>query len=123
MGCLPTKHVGNSPRSLGAHEAVALAAESSCEKLDLPDFPNIATGTPCENLTPLCRRKIAASNLSIDACHAMISAQFHVLVFVEFMLKMQSADFSLKCVWEHGSQYVSSAECRLEPCSPFLRLL
>jgi hypothetical protein len=85
MGCLPTKHVGNSPRSLDAHEAVAVAAESSCEKLDLPDFPNIATGTPCEILTPLCGRNIAANNLSMDTCHAMISAQFHVLVFAEFI--------------------------------------
>jgi serine/threonine-protein phosphatase 2B regulatory subunit len=49
MGCLPTKHVRDSPRSLGLHEDAAVAAESSCEKVDLPDFLNIATGTPCEN--------------------------------------------------------------------------
>ena len=33
----------------GIREAVALAAETSCEKVDLPDFVNIATGTACEN--------------------------------------------------------------------------
>ena len=53
MGCLPTKHVGYSPRSLSAHEAVSIAAESSCEKVDLPDFLNIAKGTPCENFNSI----------------------------------------------------------------------
>nr|QOL71363.1 Calcineurin B-like protein 5 [Cynodon dactylon x Cynodon transvaalensis] len=42
MGCIPTKHANRSP----GREAVALAAETSCEKVDLPDFVNIATGTP-----------------------------------------------------------------------------
>ncbi|XP_062204116.1 calcineurin B-like protein 5 isoform X1 [Phragmites australis] len=46
MGCLPTKHANRSLDSLDAREAVALAAETSCEKVDLPDFVNIATGTP-----------------------------------------------------------------------------
>jgi serine/threonine-protein phosphatase 2B regulatory subunit len=49
MGCLPTKQVGRSTHSLNPREAVALAAETSCENVDLPDFVNIATGTPCEN--------------------------------------------------------------------------
>ena len=43
MGCVPTKHAGRSPHSLDTQEAVALAAETSCEKVDLPDFVNIAT--------------------------------------------------------------------------------
>lgn len=47
MGCLQTKH--DSPHLLDTREAVALAAETSCEKVDLPDFVNIATGTLREN--------------------------------------------------------------------------
>jgi hypothetical protein len=73
--------------------------------------------------TPLCRRKIAANNLPVDACHVMISAQFGVLMFVEFMLVVQSADFSLECTRKDASQYNSSSECRLEPCSSLMRLL
>uniref|UniRef100_A0A0A9HXN4 Uncharacterized protein n=1 Tax=Arundo donax TaxID=35708 RepID=A0A0A9HXN4_ARUDO len=57
MGCLPTKHASRSPHSVDTREAVALAAETSCEKVDLPDFSNIATGTPCESLTPSFIRK------------------------------------------------------------------
>jgi hypothetical protein len=57
MGCVPTKHANHSLRSVGSREAVALANETSCEKVDLPDFVNIATGTPCENLTPSFVRK------------------------------------------------------------------
>ncbi|XP_008673402.1 calcineurin B-like protein 5 isoform X2 [Zea mays] len=45
MGCLQTKHASRSPHLLDTREAVALAAETSCEKVDLPDFVNIATGT------------------------------------------------------------------------------
>jgi hypothetical protein len=47
MGCVPTKHANRSLHSVGSREAVALATETSCEKVDLPDFVNIATGTPC----------------------------------------------------------------------------
>ena len=49
MGCLQTKHASRPPHLLDTREAVALAAETSCEKVDLPDFVNIATGTLREN--------------------------------------------------------------------------
>lgn len=49
MGCLQTKHASQSPHLLDTRKAVALAAETSCEKVDLPDFVNIATEKPCEN--------------------------------------------------------------------------
>ena len=73
--------------------------------------------------TPLCRRKIAANNLSMDACHVVISAQFRLLMFVEFRFSGQCADISLECKRKDGSYYVTSAEFSLEPCSPFMLLL
>jgi hypothetical protein len=57
MGCLQTKHARRSPHLLDTREAVALAAETSCEKVDLPNFVNIATGTPRENWIPSFIRK------------------------------------------------------------------
>ena len=49
MGCLQTKHASRPPHLLDTREAVALAAETSCEKVGLPDFVNVATGTLHEN--------------------------------------------------------------------------
>ncbi|PAN29882.1 hypothetical protein PAHAL_5G256400 [Panicum hallii] len=82
MGCVPTKYAGRSLHSLDTREAVALAAETSCEKVDLPDFVNIATGTAftvneVEALHDLFRK---ISNLIIKN-NLISKEEFHVALF------------------------------------------
>nr|CAB3473475.1 unnamed protein product [Digitaria exilis] len=60
MGCLQTKQASRSLNSLDTGEALALAAETSCEKVDLPDFVNIASGTPSSPIVAVTVSEVEA---------------------------------------------------------------